>query len=93
MTIAAEARIAGEHACRSSASVRPDEPNLPGLGLQDPLGMNQVQVMQMVPIAGQSDWRGGRSPGRCRPCADVGWELRARGAMSLEIYQLDQPSK
>ena len=27
--------------------------NLPGFGLQDPLGMNQVQVMQMLPIAGQ----------------------------------------
>jgi len=53
MSLAAEARI-------KPASTLADPQiqfglmnrNLPGLGLQDPLGMYQVQVMQMVPIAG-----------------------------------------
>ena len=69
--------------------------NLPGLGLQDPLGMNQVQVMQMVPIAGQlglsaraAEAQAGAARSRA---AEVGWELRARAAMSFyEIYQLDR---
>jgi len=68
---------------------------LPGLGLQDPLGMNQVQVMQMVPIAGQLGLAGraaAAQAGAARArAADVGWELRARAAMFFyEIYQLDR---
>ncbi|NOT10030.1 MAG: TolC family protein [Gemmatimonadales bacterium] len=69
--------------------------NLPGLGLQDPLGMNQVQVMQMVPIAGQLGLSGraaAAQAGAARArAADLRWELRARAAMSFyEIYQLDR---
>lgn len=69
--------------------------NLPGLGLQDPLGMNEVQVMQMVPIAGQLGLagRGARAlAGAARArAADLGWELRARAAMAFyEIYQVDR---
>ena len=69
--------------------------NLPGLGLQDPLGMNQVQVMQMVPIAGQLGLAGrtaAAQAGAARArAAELGWELRARAAMAFyEIYQLDR---
>jgi cobalt-zinc-cadmium efflux system outer membrane protein len=69
--------------------------NFPGLGLQDPLGMNQVQVMQMIPIAGQLRLAGraaAAQAGAARArAAQVGWELRARAAMSFyEIYQLDR---
>lgn len=69
--------------------------NLPGLGLQDPLGMNQVQVMQMFPIAGQLGLAGraaAAQAGAARArAAELGWELRARAAMSFyEIYQLDR---
>jgi cobalt-zinc-cadmium efflux system outer membrane protein len=69
--------------------------NLPGFGLQDPLGMNQVQVMQMVPIAGQLGLasRGAAAQaGAARARAvELGWDLRARAAMSFyEIYQLDR---
>jgi outer membrane protein TolC len=69
--------------------------DLPGLGLQDPLGMNEVQVMQMVPIAGQLGLagRGARAQaGAARArAADLGWELRARAAMAFyEIYQVDR---
>lgn len=69
--------------------------NLPGLGLQDPLGMTQVQVMQMVPIAGQLGLAGraaGALAGAARArAADLGWELRARAAMAFyELYQIDR---
>ena len=69
--------------------------NLPGLGLQDPLGMNQVQLMQMVPIAGQLGLAGrvakAQAAAERARAADVGWELRARAAMSFyEIYQVDR---
>ncbi|HEX7024475.1 MAG TPA: TolC family protein, partial [Gemmatimonadales bacterium] len=68
--------------------------NLPGLGLQDPLGMTQVQVMQMVPVAGQLGLAGraaaARAAGAHARAEDVRWELRARAAMAFyEIYQLD----
>ena len=69
--------------------------NFPRLGLQDPLGMNQVQVMQMVPIAGQLGLAGRAAQaeaGATRARAeDLRWELRARAAMSFyELYQLDR---
>ncbi len=69
--------------------------NLPGFGLQDPLGMNQVQVMQMVPIAGQLGLAGRAAAAQAGAArarvAELGWELRARAAMSFyEIYQLDR---
>ncbi|HEU5220383.1 MAG TPA: TolC family protein [Gemmatimonadales bacterium] len=69
--------------------------NLPGFGLQDPLGMTQVQVMQMVPIAGQlglstrvARARAGASTARA---GDLAWELRSQAAMVFyELYQLDR---
>ena len=96
MALAAEARI-------KPVSTLPDPQlqfglmnrNFPGFGLQDPLGMNQVQVMQMVPIAGQLGLAGraaaalaGAAQARA---AELRWELRARAAMAFyEIYQLDR---
>lgn len=69
--------------------------NFPGLGLQDPLGMNQVQLMQMVPIAGQLGLAGRVATAQAGAArartAELGWELRARAAMAFyEIYQLDR---
>ncbi|MDX2060071.1 MAG: TolC family protein [Gemmatimonadales bacterium] len=69
--------------------------NLPGLGLQDPLGMNQVQVMQMIPIAGQLGLAGrvvtAQAGAATARAADLTWELRARAAMAFyELYQIDQ---
>ncbi len=69
--------------------------NLPGLGLQDPLGMTQVQLMQMVPIAGQLGLAGraaGALAGAARARAvDLRWELRASAAMAFyELYQVDR---
>jgi outer membrane protein TolC len=96
MAVAAEARV-------KPVSTLPDPQlqfglmnrNFPGFGLQDPLGMNQVQLMQMVPIAGQLGLAGRAAAGlagaaRAR-AAELRWELRARAAMVFyEIYQLDR---
>lgn len=69
--------------------------NLPGLGLADPLGMNQVQLMQMVPIAGKLGLAGriasAQADAARARAADLGWDLRARAAMAFyEIYQADR---
>lgn len=66
--------------------------NLPGFGLQDPLGMNQVQLMQMVPIAGKLGLAGrvaDAQAGAAREQSeDVRWELRSRAAMAFyDLYQ------
>ncbi len=69
--------------------------NLPGFGLQDPLGMNQVQLMQMLPIAGQRGLAGrvatAQAGAATARATDLIWELRARAAMVFyELYQIDQ---
>jgi cobalt-zinc-cadmium efflux system outer membrane protein len=96
MTIAADARI---KPARTLADPQLQfglmNRNLPGFGLQDPLGMNEVQVMQMVPIAGQlglsgriAEAQAGAAGARA---ADLRWELRARAAMAFyELYQVDR---
>ena len=96
MTRAAEARVA-------PARTLPDPQlqfglmnrNLPGFGLQDPLGMNQVQVMQMLPIAGQLGLAGRVAEAQARAlgarATNLSWELRARAAMAFyEMYQADR---
>ena len=69
--------------------------NLPGFGLQNPLGMNEVQVMQMVPVAGQLGLSGRIAEAQAgvagARAADLRWELRARTAMAFyELYQVDR---
>ena len=69
--------------------------NLPGFGLQDPLGMNQLQLMQMLPIAGQLGLAGRVATAQAGAAAarasDLSWELRARAAMAFyELYQIDR---
>lgn len=65
--------------------------NLPGLGLQDPLGMNQIQVMQMIPFPGKlgASGRGAQAQADATQARadDLGWELRSQAAMMFyEIY-------
>jgi len=96
MALAAEARV-------TPARTLPDPElqfglmnrNLPGFGLQDPLGMNQVQVMQMIPIAGQLGLAGRAAQAQADAArsraTDRRWELRARAAMVFyELYRLDR---
>jgi outer membrane protein TolC len=65
--------------------------NLPGLGLQDPLGMNQIQIMQMIPFPGKlgAAGRGAQALADASQARadDLGWELRSQVAMAFyEIY-------
>lgn len=96
LTAAAEARIAPAR--------RPPDPqlqfglmnrSLPGFGLSDPLGMNQIQVMQMVPFPGKLGLAGRvaaeRAEGQRARSAEVAWDTRARAAMEFyEIYRMDR---
>ncbi len=69
---------------------------LPGFELQQPLGMNQIQLTQMFPIpgTGQAGPGGRRGPvTRRRRAAQVGesiWDQRARAAMAFyDLYQAE----
>jgi outer membrane protein TolC len=69
--------------------------SLPGFGLADPLGMNQVQLMQMVPFPGKLRMAGQAASARADAerarAADVSWDVRARAAMAFyELYQMDR---
>lgn len=69
--------------------------SLPGLGLSDPLGMTQVQLMQMIPFPGKLALAGqvasARAEAQRARSADVRWDTRARVAMEYyEIWQLDR---
>jgi len=67
---------------------------LPRLGLQDPLGMNQIQVMQMIPTAGKLGLAGrvaeAQAAATNERAEDLRWELRSRAAMAFyDLYQTD----
>ncbi|HEY8256437.1 MAG TPA: TolC family protein [Gemmatimonadales bacterium] len=93
---AAEARI--------DPARRPPDPELqlglmnrrlPGLGLDDVLGMNQIQLMQMIPIAGKLGLavqvERARTAAADARAEETRWEERARGAMAFyELYETDQ---
>lgn len=61
--------------------------DLPGLALNNPLGMNQVQLMQMLPIAGKLGLATAAAQGRAAAAdlraADVAWEQRSGAAMAF----------
>jgi outer membrane protein TolC len=86
-----------------SASLPPDPQlqlsfmnyGLPNLRPMDPLGMTQLQLMQMVPTAGKLGLSGriaGARAGADRERAvEVEWELRSRSAMAYyEVYEAEQ---
>jgi outer membrane protein TolC len=69
--------------------------SLPGFGLAEPLGMNQVQLMQMLPFPGKLRMAGQVASARAEAdrarAADVAWDVRARAAMAFyELYQMDR---
>jgi outer membrane protein TolC len=69
--------------------------NLPGLGLQDPLGMNQIQIMQMVPFPGKlgAAGRGAQAQADASQARadDLGWELRSQAAaLFYDVYGTEQ---
>jgi outer membrane protein TolC len=69
--------------------------SLPGFGLSDPLGMNQLQLMQMIPFPGKLGLAGRvaseRAAAERARAQDVAWDTRARAAMAFyELYQMDR---
>jgi outer membrane protein TolC len=68
---------------------------LPGFGLSDPLGMNQIQLMQMIPTAGKlglaAEVARARAAAATAQAEDVRWEERSRAAMAFyELYAADR---
>ncbi len=93
---AAEARVA-------SAGLPPDPQvqlgwmnySLPSLGPMPPLGMTQLQVMQMLPLAGKLGLNRGIAAARAQAerwrARDAGWEARTDASMAFyDIYQTDE---
>lgn len=97
----AAARAAAE---RIAPARRPPDPELqfglmnrelPGFGLSDPLGMNQIQLMQMIPVAGKlglaADVERARASAAGARADEVRWEERSRAAMAFyDIYAADR---
>lgn len=93
---AAEARVAGAR--------RPPDPQLqlgfmnrelPSLRSMAPLGMTQLQLMQMIPVAGKLGLAGEVAEAQAAAArsraADVRWDVRAQAAMAFyDLYQTDQ---
>ena len=102
---AAAARALAQAArARIPSAKRPADPQvqlgfmnyeLPGLSPMDPIGMTQLQVMQMVPIGGKlglsgdvAEARAGAEAARAR---EVAWDTRTRVAEAFyELYALDR---
>ncbi len=68
---------------------------LPGLRPMDPLGMTQLQVMQMVPIPGKLGLSGrvasAQAGAEVERATDVEWEIRGEVAMRFyDLYQTNQ---
>jgi len=93
---AAEARVPGTR--------RPPDPELqlgfmnrelPSLEPMDPLGMTQIQLMQMVPTPGKLGLAGRVADAQATAArdraADTRWDVRARVAMAFyDLYQADR---
>ena len=89
---------------RASGARRPPDPQLqlgfmnrelPSLAPMDPLGMTQLQLMQMLPVAGKVGLAGDVAEAQASAsrerAEDVRWELRSRVAMSFyDLYQTDR---
>ena len=68
---------------------------LPGLRPMDPLGMTQLLLMQMVPVAGKLRLSGrvasAQASAQAERASDVEWAVRADVAMAFyDLYQTDQ---
>ena len=68
---------------------------LPGLKPMDPLGMTQLQVMQMVPLGGKLGLSGDVAEYRARAASgraiDVAWEVRSQVAMAFyDLYATER---
>jgi cobalt-zinc-cadmium efflux system outer membrane protein len=102
--IAASGALARAAQARIAPAGRPPDPqlqfglmnrSLPGFGFSDPLSMNQLQLMQMIPFPGKLGLAGRVASERAEAerarAQDVAWDTRARAAMAFyELYQMDR---
>ncbi|HXG44729.1 MAG TPA: TolC family protein [Gemmatimonadales bacterium] len=100
---AARARAAAAEARVAPARTLPD-PQLqfslmnravPGFGFSDPLGMNQIQLMEMIPFPGKLGAAGRTARAQAGAAGaraeEVRWELRNRAAMAFyDIYAVER---
>ena len=68
---------------------------LPGLSPMDPLGMTQLQLMQMLPVAGKLGLSGRIAQAQANAATDrardVDWDVRAQTAMAFyDLYSTDR---
>lgn len=100
---AARALARAWHARVTSAKLPPDPQlqlgfmnyTLPGLRPMAPLGMTQLQLMQMLPVAGKLGLSGriamAQSLAQSERASDVEWEVRSDVAMAFyDLYRTDQ---
>ena len=100
---AAQALVRAAEARVPSAKLPPDPQlqlgfmnyTLPDFKPMDALGMTQLQLMQMVPVAGKLGLSGrvatSRASAQAERARDVQWELRSDVAMVFyDLYQTDQ---
>lgn len=91
-------------AAQALSATRPPDPRiqlgfmnreLPGLAPMDPLGMTQIQVMQMLPTAGKlglaAEIARTRTIGAELRARDLAWEIRAEVASAFyEVYRAER---
>ena len=68
---------------------------LPALGPMDPIGMTQLQLMQMLPVAGKLRLSGriaeAQAAGATERAQDVEWDVRTQSAMAFyDLYATDR---
>jgi outer membrane protein TolC len=102
--LAAAGALARAAEARIGPTRRPPDPqlqfalmnrDLPGLGISDPLGMNTVQLMQMVPFPGKLRMAGQVASARAESAraraGDAAWDVRAKAAMAFyDLYRMDR---
>lgn len=101
--VAASTALAAAAQARVASAKRPPDPelqlgfmnrSLPSLAPMDPLGMTQIQLMQMVPTPGKLGLAGriaedNAAASRAR-ATDTRWDVRAQAAMSFyDLYVTD----
>lgn len=100
---AANALVTASRARIASATLPPDPQvqigfmnyTIPGLAPMDPIGMTQLQVMQMLPLAGKLRLSGRVAEAQAQATAerarDVDWDVRTRAAMAFyDLHATDR---
>ncbi|HEU4586260.1 MAG TPA: TolC family protein [Gemmatimonadaceae bacterium] len=96
--------LARAAAARVPGTKRPPDPELqigfmnytlPGLRPMEPLGMTQLQLMQMIPTAGKLHYSGrvasAQAAAEGERATEVEWEVRSEVAMAFyELYKAEQ---